>query len=60
MLVERPSGDLIQVQIRLTFEDKAGGLFEVEIMGDTPLQGYKFTVSQSELKKIRDGGTPVK
>jgi hypothetical protein len=59
MLVERPSGELIQVEIRLVYEDKAGGLFEVEILGDTPLKGYKFTVSQGELKKVRDAGRPV-
>jgi hypothetical protein len=59
MLVERPSGDLVQVDIRLVYEDKAGGLFEVEILGDTPLKGYKFTVAQSELKKVRDTGRPV-
>jgi len=59
MLVERPSGELIQVEIRLVYEDKAGGLFEVEILGDTPLKGYKFTVSQGELKKVRDAGRSV-
>ena len=56
MLVERPSGDTVQVKINLIYEDQAGGLFEVEILGDTPLKGYKFTVSQMELKKVRDSG----
>lgn len=59
MLVERPSGDAVQVQIQLTYEDRAGGLFEVEILGDTALRGYKFTVSQGSLKKVRDSGEVV-
>jgi len=59
MLVERPSGETLQVQIALTYEDKAGGLFEVEILGDTPLKKYKFTIAQASLKKVRDSGEVV-
>lgn len=59
MLVERPSGETLQVQIGLTYEDKAGGLFEVEILGDTQLKGYKFTVPQAALKRVRDSGEVV-
>lgn len=59
MLVERPSGDTVQVQISLIYEDRAGGLFEVEILGDTQLKGYKFTVSQAALKRVRDSGESI-
>lgn len=59
MLVERPSGETLQVEIVIIYEDKSGGLFEVEILGDTPLKNYKFTIPQASLKKVRDSGTVI-
>lgn len=59
MLVERPSGETIQVQIGIVYEDRSGGLFEVEILGDSQLKGYKFTVPQAALKRVRDSGEVV-
>jgi hypothetical protein len=59
MLVERPSGETLQVEIAIVYEDRSGGLFEVEILGDTQLRGYRFTVPQASLKRVRDSGEPV-
>ena len=59
MLVERPSGETLQVEIAIIYEDRSGGLFEVEILGETQLKNYKFTIAQASLKRVRDSGEPV-
>ena len=59
ILIRKPDGALVQKEIRLGFEDTGGGLFEVEILGDSPLQGYVFMVRQADLKKVRDSGQVV-
>lgn len=59
MLITKPDGDAVEREIRLTFDDRGGGLFEVEILGDSPLEGYKFAVLQGELKKVRDTGKVI-
>jgi hypothetical protein len=57
MLVTKPDGSAVQREIRIVYDDRGGGLFEVEILGDSPLEGYKFAVLQGELKKVRDTGS---
>ena len=59
MLIKKPDGVLVKKEIRLAFEDTQGGLFEVEILGDSPLQGYVFMVRQADLKRVRDSGKVV-
>ena len=59
MLVTKPEGDMIQREIRIVYEDQGGGLFEVEIVGDSPLKGYKFAVRQGDLKRVRDAGQEI-
>ena len=59
MLVTKPDGTAVERQIRLTYDDRGGGLFEVEILGESPLESYKFAVLQLELKKVRDTGTVI-
>lgn len=59
MLVTKPDGTAVERQIRLTYDDRGGGLFEVEILGDSPLENYKFAVLQGELKKVRDTGKVI-
>lgn len=54
MLITKPDGSAVQRQVRIVYEDP--GLFEVEIIGDSPIQGYKFAVRQSDLKRVRDSG----
>ena len=56
MLITKPDGSGVQRQVRIVYEDQGGGLFEVEILGDSPLQGYKFAVRQADLKRVRDTG----
>lgn len=56
MLVTKPDGTAVLREIRLTYDDRGGGLFEVEILGESALQNYKFAVIQGELKKVRDSG----
>lgn len=59
MLITKPDGSAVQRDVRITYEDRGGGLFEVEILGDSPIQGYKFAVLQAELKKTRDQGVVI-
>jgi hypothetical protein len=59
MLITKPDGSAVQRDVRITYEDQGGGLFEVEVLGDSPIQGYKFAVLQAELKKTRDLGKVV-
>lgn len=59
ILITKPSGEMVQREIRLTYEDVFGGLFEVEILGDSPLQNYKFAVRQGDLKTVRDHGKVI-
>jgi hypothetical protein len=58
MLVTKPEGDCVQRDIRMTFDDAMGGSFEIEIIGESPLKGYTFTVKQKDLKAVRDNGAP--
>ena len=59
MLVQKPGGDCVQRDIKMIFDDAQGGSFEIEIVGESPLKGYTFTVKQRDLKAVRDSGTPV-
>ena len=59
MLITKPDGAGVERQIRILYDDRGGGLFEVEILGDSPLEGYKFAVLQGELKKVRDTGVVI-
>lgn len=59
MLVQKPDGSCIQRDIRITYDDQMGGSFEIEIIGESPLKGYTFTVKQRDLKSVRDSGSQV-
>jgi hypothetical protein len=59
MLIRKPDGECIQREIKIVFDDSHGGSFEIEVVGESPLKDYSFTVMQKTLKSVRDTGTPI-
>lgn len=58
LIVTKPSGEIVKREIQLDF-DVANQTFDVTFIGESPLKGYKFSVLQSELRRIRDTGVPA-
>jgi len=59
MVVYKPDGTTVQKPIEVWFHES--GAFEVKIVDEEAgaLKDYHFIVTQKDLKRIRDTGTPV-
>lgn len=55
LVIEKPGGDVLRRDVLVDFNAELG-VFEFVFIGETPLKGYRFSVLQTELKRIRDTG----
>lgn len=57
LVVTKPTGEVSERPVVLSHDRKLN-MFEITLIGDSPLKGYSFGVLQSEFKRVRDEGMP--
>ena len=58
VIVTRPDGSILKREAVIDY-DVDRGTFDVGFPGESALKGYRFSVLQGELKRVRDQGAPA-
>lgn len=58
LVIQKPDGSTLKKEV-LLYADESLGTTGVKFVGDSPLKGYSFDLSNAEIERIRASGVPM-